>query len=153
MGLLQLVDDEVVDMFQLVKRVRMEFGVVLEGLLFAEDLGFVEIKGWDVVRTAEGGRFLAQDVAHQRETLHEKFAALPIFIALKEWLHAMPSGEMDAETLQLRIAKFAPAENSKELAVWLGRWGVFAMLIDVDTDRKVIRISSVDTPRADGWDI
>ncbi|MEO6848348.1 MAG: ABC transporter ATP-binding protein [Chthoniobacterales bacterium] len=153
LGLLRLLDEKPEDMFQLVKRAGREFGVVLETLLFAEDLDLVSIQNWDVVRTQEGAELAEADVQDQREVLHSKLSELPLFIALEQWLEDAPDNELDNDTLYHRLSALFPNDNPETLAGWLRYWGMFASLVD-GTDQKVLRPpSSLSSMLPDDWEV
>ncbi|MEO8204569.1 MAG: ATP-binding cassette domain-containing protein [Chthoniobacterales bacterium] len=151
LGLLRIVDEEHQDMFQLVKLAGREFGVVLEGLLFAEDLGFVSMDDWNVIRTAEGKAFITADVQDQREILREKLSVLPLFVALQKWIEQAPDGELEDEDLYHHLSALFPSDIPETLAHSVKGWGMFAALIDVDSDRQIIKMPSPDS--AESWEV
>jgi NitT/TauT family transport system ATP-binding protein len=140
LGLLRLIDDEAVNVFELAERLGRDFGAVVGLVKAAELLGLVNTPGQDVEITVLGREVLAAGPREQKRIIREQLIKLKIFELLIRLLQVQEKHHLADEELIRELAIALPHEKPRQLFRTLLSWGRYAELISYDQQRHLVRL-------------
>jgi NitT/TauT family transport system ATP-binding protein len=140
LGLLGLLDQESVDVFELAERLGKEFGAVVRLIKAAELLGLVNTPGQEVAVTPLGRETLAAAPVEQKRIVREQLLKLKIFDLLVRLIRVQEDQVLRDDSLIQELTIALPHEKPRQLFRTLLSWGRYAEIISYDQRKHVIRL-------------
>jgi len=146
LGLMSLIGEEPLDIFDLSEKFGREFGAVVRLVKAAELLGFVQTPGQDVQVTPLGKELANSSTADQKRIVREQLMKLKIFELLVRLIKVQENQCLPSEELLRELQAALPHEKPKPLFRTLLSWGRYAEIISLDQRRHVIRLYEAKAP-------
>jgi len=146
LGLMSILGEEPLDIFDLSEKFGREFGAVVRLVKAAELLGFVQTPGQDVVVTPLGKELARSSTADQKRIVREQLMKLKIFELLVRLIKVQEDQCLPSEELLRELQAALPHEKPKQLFRTLLGWGRYAEIISLDQRRHVIRLYEAKPP-------
>ena len=146
LGLMSLIGEEPLDIFDLSEKFGREFGAVVRLVKAAELLGFVQTPGQDVLVTPLGKELANSSTADQKRIVREQLMKLKIFELLVRLIKVQENQCLPSEELLRELQAALPHEKPKPLFRTLLSWGRYAEIISLDQRRHVIRLYEAKAP-------
>ena len=140
LGLLGLIDQAAVDVFELAERLGKEFGAIVRLVKAAELLGLVRTPGQDVAITPVGLEALAAAPSEQKRIVREQLLKLKIFELLVRLIRVQENQVLSDEELIRELTIALPHEKPRQLFRTLLSWGRYSEIISYDQRRHSIRL-------------
>jgi NitT/TauT family transport system ATP-binding protein len=140
LGLMSLIGEEPLDLFDLAEKFGKEFGSVVRLVKAAELLGFVQTPGQDVHVTPLGKELANSSTADQKRIVREQLMKLKIFELLVRLIRVQENQCLPSEELLRELTAALPHEKPRPLFRTLLSWGRYAEIISLDQRRHVIRL-------------
>jgi NitT/TauT family transport system ATP-binding protein len=140
LGLMSLIGEEPLDLFDLSEKFGREFGAVVRLVKAAELLGFVQTPGQDVLVTALGKELANSSTADQKRIVREQLMKLKIFELLVRLIKVQENQCLASEELVRELTAALPHEKPRPLFRTLLSWGRYAEIISLDQRKHVIRL-------------
>jgi NitT/TauT family transport system ATP-binding protein len=146
LGLMSLIGEEPLDLFDLSEKFGREFGAVVRLVKAAELLGFVQTPGQDVHVTALGKELANSSTADQKRIVREQLMKLKIFELLVRLIKVQENQCLASEELVRELTAALPHEKPRPLFRTLLSWGRYAEIISLDQRKHVIRLYEAKVP-------
>ncbi len=140
LGLMSLIGEEPLDLFDLSEKFGREFGAVVRLVKAAELLGFVQTPGQDVLVTQLGKELAAASTDDQKRIVREQLLKLKIFELLVRLIRVQENKCLPSEELLRELQAALTHEKPRPLLRTLLSWGRYAEIISLDQRRHVIRL-------------
>jgi NitT/TauT family transport system ATP-binding protein len=140
LGLMSLLGDDPLDIFDLAEKFGKEFGSVVRLVKAAELLGFVQTPGQDVLVTPLGKELTNASTGDQKRIVREQLMKLKIFELLVRLIKVQENQCLPSEELLRELQAALPHEKPKPLFRTLLSWGRYAEIISLDQRRHIIRL-------------
>jgi len=140
LGLVSLLGDDPLDVFDLAEKLGKEFGAVVRLLKAAELLGFVETPGQDVLITPLGRELVSASTSEQKRIVREQLMKLKIFELLVRLIRVQENQTLTSEELIRELTAALPHEKPRQLYRTLLGWGRYAEIVSLDQRRHFIRL-------------
>jgi NitT/TauT family transport system ATP-binding protein len=140
LGLMSLIGEEPLDIFDLSEKFGREFGAVVRLVKAAELLGFVQTPGQDVLVTPLGKELANSSTSDQKRIVREQLMKLKIFELLVRLIKVQENQCLPSEELLRELQAALPHEKPKPLFRTLLSWGRYAEIISLDQRRHIIRL-------------
>jgi NitT/TauT family transport system ATP-binding protein len=140
LGLMSLLGDDPLDIFDLSEKFGKEFGSVVRLVKAAELLGFVQTPGQDVLVTPLGKELTNASTVDQKRIVREQLMKLKIFELLVRLIKVQEDQCLPSEELLRELQAALPHEKPKPLFRTLLSWGRYAEIISLDQRRHIIRL-------------
>ena len=138
-GLLEVLENEgAMELFELTRRVDLEFTQLLLVVKAAELLGWVSTPGQRVEMTDEGRKFLAADINTRKQLLNAQLREIFVFNLIIQMLRQSEKGEMPDETILGELALHFPHERPQRILRTVVAWARYAELFKYSSTRKVL---------------
>ena len=138
-GLLEVLENEgTMELFELTRRVDLEFTQLLLVVKAAELLGWVSTPGQRVEMTDEGRKFLAADINTRKQLLNAQLREIFVFNLIIQMLRQSEKGEMPDETILGELALHFPHERPQRILRTVVAWARYAELFKYSSTRKVL---------------
>ena len=140
LGLMSLLGDEPVDVFDLAEKFGKEFGAVVRLVKAAELLGFVRTPGQDVIMTPLGHELEKASTHEKKRIVREQLMKLKIFELLVRLIKVQENQTLPSEDLIRELQVAMPHEKPRLLYRTLLSWGRYSEIISLDQRSHVIRL-------------
>ena len=138
-GLLEVLENEgAMELFELTRRVDLEFTQLLLVVKAAELLGWVATPGQRVEMTGEGRKFLAADINTRKKLLHAKLREIFVFNLIIQMLKQYENGEVPDEIILGELALHFPHERPQRILRTVVAWARYAKLFKYSSTRKIL---------------
>ena len=138
-GLLEVLENEgAMELFELTRRVDLEFTQLLLVVKAAELLGWVATPGQRVEMTEEGRKFLAAGINTRKKLLNAKLREIFVFNLIIQMLKQAEHGEVPDEIILGELALHFPHERPQRILRTVVAWARYAGLFKYSSTRKVL---------------
>jgi NitT/TauT family transport system ATP-binding protein len=138
-GLLEVLENEgAMELFELARRVDLEFTQLLLVVKAAELLGWVSTPGQRVEMTEAGRKFLAADVNKRKQLLNARLREIFVFNLVIQMLSQSEQGEVPDEIVLSQLALHFPHERPQRILRTIVAWARYAELFKYSSTRKVL---------------
>jgi NitT/TauT family transport system ATP-binding protein len=138
-GLLEVLENEgAMELFELARRVDLEFTQLLLVVKAAELLGWVSTPGQRVEMTEQGRKFLAADVNTRKQLLNARLRGIFVFNLVIHMLSQSEEGEVPDEIVLSQLALHFPHERPQRILRTIVAWARYAELFKYSSTRKVV---------------
>lgn len=144
LGLVGLCDKEPEEIFGLANELHEDFDTMLRIVQAVEMLELVSTPHDHVVLTELGHTFQKADIRERRQILRMQIHRLDLFQKVETFLAAQPGQITDMGTLLKELALWFPGEKAGPLARTVVSWGRFANLVEYDSPRQTISLSTAE---------
>ncbi len=134
-GLLEVLDDSNgrLDLFDLSKQIRRDFGKTIAIALAAEMLEFVETPHHDVIFTMLGRKFLNADINHRKKIFKEQIMKVPLIEAIVERVKESEDHSITRDECEEFLSEILPNEKVEEVFETIVNFTLYAELLDYDS--------------------
>ena len=138
-GLLEVLENEgAMELFELTRRVDLEFTQLLLVVKAAELLGWVATPGQRVEMTEEGRKFLAADINTRKKLLNARLREIFVFNLIIQMLKQYENGEVPDEIILGELALHFPHERPQRILRTVVAWARYAKLFKYSSTRKIL---------------
>ena len=138
-GLLEVLENEgAMELFELTRRVDLEFTQLLLVVKAAELLGWVATPGQRVEMTGEGRKFLAADINTRKKLLNARLREIFVFNLIIQMLKQFENGEVADEIILGELALHFPHERPQRILRTVVAWARYAKLFKYSSTRKIL---------------
>ena len=142
LGLLETLDDRGgrEPIGRLAADLHIEFGELLSVVKAAENLGFVQTPGSDVVLEPAGKATMELPMNQKKRTIREKLRKIPLFSAVEALLRRQENLSLPKDVVLEQLVIWLPDENPETMFKTIVNWGRYAELFGYDADEELLSI-------------